>query len=259
MITSSGFERKENRIWFVKGMRYGVPIGAGYLAVSFALGIMIRKQVGFSALAAALTSALAVASAGEYAGFTVIAASAPYVEMVIAMLVINARYLLMSTALSQKFPEKMAFFHRFFVAHFVTDEIFGVASSDLIPEGKLNPFVIYGMGAVAVPCWAIGTGIGVLAGNILPADIAKALSVCLYGMFIAIIIPPAKRNKVIAAFIAIAFLCSYGASVLPYLSALSEGTRIIILTVALSLIAALLFPVKDEEDAASPEKEVTAK
>ena len=235
-------KKNDNKIWFIKGLKMGIPIGLGYFAVSFALGIMAKKS-GLTAFLAAATSALCNASAGEYAGFTVIASDAPYLEMALITLIINARYMLMSTALSQKLDEKMKFFHRFFIAHYITDEIF--AASVTVP-GNLNPFYTYGMAAVAGPSWALGTAFGVMMDSLLPDDIAKALGVCLYGMFLAIIIPPAKKNRVIAGLIILSFALSFAFSIAPIVRTLSEGTRIIILTVALSLLAAIFFPVEDD-------------
>ena len=235
--------KEDNRRWFFRGLRNGVPIGLGYLAVSFALGIAAR-QAGLSAFQATLASLLNNASAGEYAGFTVIASGAPYFEIAVITLIVNARYLLMSTALSQKFSSDTPFYHRLFVAHFITDEIFGAS---VTMPGKLNPFYNYGLAASSLSLWALGTCLGVIMGNVLPARLVTALSVLLYGMFLAIIIPPARESKVVRGLIAAAFAASYAASVLPGISSLTEGNRIIILTVALSLIAAVMFPIPEDD------------
>ena len=238
------YQTKNNRNCFAKGLRDGIPIGLGYLAVSFALGITARKA-GLTAFQATLASLLNNASAGEYAGFTVIASQAPYLEMAIITLVVNARYLLMSAALSQRFSPETPFYHRLFVAHFITDEIFGAS---IIEEGELNPFYNYGLAASSLSLWALGTCLGVLVGNVLPARLVMALGVLLYGMFIAIIIPPAKKSKVVLGLVIASFVFSYASSVLPVISALSEGNRIILLTVVLSLLAAFFFPIEDQEE-----------
>ena len=235
----------DKKTWYVKGLRHGVPIALGYFAVSFALGIQ-AKRVGLSAFQATLFSALCNASAGEYAGFTVMAANAPYIEMVIITLIVNARYMLMSATLSQKIDPGLSLQHRLRMGYCVTDEIFGASAT--VP-GTLNPYYTYGLATSALSFWALGTCMGVILGNIFPAKVSAALSISLYGMFLAIIIPPARKNKVILGFVVIAMLCSYGASILPVIGALSEGTRIILLTLVLSLAAALLFPVPDEDTA----------
>lgn len=234
--------KKETATCFKKGMQHGIPISLGYLAVSFTLGIA-AKNAGMTAFQATITSMLVNASAGQFAGFTLIAAQAGYLEMAVMILVANARYLLMSCSLSQKLSPDTKFFHRLLIGFDVTDEIFGVS---MAYPGKLNPFYTYGVIVVALPGWALGTCLGVLCGNVLPASVVSALSVGLYGMFLAIIIPPARKNKIIAGLVVISMLASFIFSKLPVLSSVSSGIRIIILTVVISGIAAVLFPVKEE-------------
>ena len=233
----------QNRIYFIKGIKNGLPIALGYLAVSFTLGITARNA-GMTAWQATLTSLACNASAGQYAGFTVIAAGGTYLEMAIMELVANLRDLLMSCSLSQKFSPASKLRHRFFVGYAVTDEIFGVAVS---APGLLNPFYNYGMMLLAVPGWALGTFLGVVMGNVLPASVVSALSVGLYGMFLAIIIPPARKSRILAVLIVISMAASYLFSKLALTASISPGIRTIILTVVIAGIAAILFPVREEE------------
>lgn len=226
------------------GMRDGIPIGLGYFAVSFSLGIA-AKNAGLTPFQGFLASLLCNASAGEYAGFTLIAAGATYLELAIVTLIANARYLLMSCAMSQRLDPDMPGFHRPLMAFHITDELFGIA---IARPGCLNPFYSYGAVLVAAPCWAIGTALGAIAGGLLPLRLVSAFSVALYGMFLAVIIPAARQSKVIAGLIALCFAASYGAAHLPVVSRISGGTRTIILTVVLSAAAALLFPKNTEED-----------
>ncbi len=237
-------DREKNKYYYWKGIKVGMPICLGYFAVSFALGISARNA-GMTPGQAALTSMLVNASAGQYAGFLVIAGDAGYLEMIVMELVANARYLLMSCALSQKLGPETGLLHRLLVGFDLTDEIFGVAVS--VPE-KLNPYYNYGMMTVAIPGWALGTLFGVIMGNVLPERVVRALSVALYGMFIAIIVPPARKNKVIGGLILIAMGLSFLFSILPVLSGLSSGVRTIILTVLISGGAAVLFPVEEEKE-----------
>ena len=238
----------ENRIAFKNGLRDGIPIALGYFAVAFSLGIL-AKHSGLSPFQGFLTSALCLASAGEYVGFTLIAAAATFLEIAVATLVTNARYLLMSCALSQRMEPKMPLRHRLGTAFFITDEIFGIT---IARQGFLNPYYTYGAMLVSIPMWAAGTAIGTAAGNILPLSLVSAFSVALYGMFLAVIIPPAHRDRVICLIVAVCFALSFAASKLPYISTVSEGTRTVILTVVISSAAALLFPRKeDKEEAAS--------
>lgn len=231
---------------FREGLRDGIPIALGYLAVSFTLGIAARN-FGIHAVPATIMSLTNFTSAGEFAALGIISMGAPYLELVLSQVIINLRYLLMSCALSQKFSSDTSLFHRFWTGFFITDEIFGISSSR---PGRLNPFYTYGAASIAIPGWALGTCLGVILGTALPARITRALSVALYGMFLAIIIPPAKENKVIAGLVIIAMLCSSLFSYLPFLTGISSGMKVIILTVLLSGAAAVLFPVKEtKEDA----------
>lgn len=236
---------QENATWFRRGVQNGVPIALGYLAVAFTLGIAARNA-GLSAWQGAVASVTTVASAGEFAGFQVIAAGAGYAEMAIMMLVINARYMLMSCSLSQKLAPDTPLIHRLLVGWGVTDEIFGVAS--VVPD-KLNPWYNYGMMAISIPAWTAGTFIGIAVGNILPQQAISALSVGLYGMFLAIIIPPARQNRVIAGLVAVSMAASLAMASLPLLSEISSGMRTIILTILIAGAAAVLFPIEEEQHA----------
>ncbi len=224
-----------------EGVRDGMPIALGYFVVAFTLGIAARNA-GLSPFQGFLASFFNNASAGEYAAFIVIAADRPYLEMALITLVANARYLLMSCVLSQRFSPDASIWHRIFVGFDVTDEIFGISAARPVP---LDPYYNYGAMLVALPGWSVGTAVGIIAGNALPAAVVSALSVALYGMFLAIIIPPARKNRVIGMFVAIAFAASFAASVLPVVSELSGGTRTILLTVILAAVAAAKYP-RDE-------------
>lgn len=226
------------------GMRDGIPIALGYFAVAFTLGIAARNA-GMNAWQGFLASALCTASAGEYAGFVVIAAGAPYLEMAIVTLVTNARYLLMSCALGQRFAPDMPMQHRLLMGFTITDELFGIA---IAQPGAVNPWYSYGAVSLTLPAWAIGTACGVLAGNALPARVVSALSVALYGMFIAIIIPPAKQNRVVAVLVAASFAASFLFRKLPVFSGLTDGSITILLTVVIAAVAAMVFPVADEQE-----------
>lgn len=227
----------------MNGIAAGIPIGLGYFAVSFSLGILAR-HAGLNPLQGFIASFFNLASAGEYALFTSISQLATYLEVIVITFVVNARYLLMSCALSQRFSPETNFLHRFFVAFGITDEIFGVSISQ---KGSLNPWYNYGAMFVAVPLWSLGTALGIVAGNILPHSVVNALSVALYGMFIAIIIPPAKKNKVISCAVFISFALSFLCSVMPFVKEMSSGNRTIILTVLISAILAYFKPIEEEK------------
>lgn len=226
-----------------EGLHDGIPIGLGYFAVAFSLGIICRSS-GFSVFQGFLVSLLNNTSAGEFAAITLIGAGASYMEIALVTFIANARYLLMSCALSQRFAPETAFVHRLGVAFAVTDELFGIA---IARPGMLNPWYYYGAMSLAIPGWATGTALGILAGSELPTRIVSALSVALYGMFLAVIIPPAKQSRVILIVVLLSFLASFIASAWPLLAALSGGTRTILLTVSISALAAWLRPVREEQ------------
>ena len=232
----------DRKKWFAKGLHDGIPIMLGYFAVSIALGISARNA-GMTAPQATLASALIMASAGQYIGFTLIAAGASYLEVMVMEAIANARYLLMSCALSQKLKPELPLRHRLLMGLWITDEIFGLSVS---VEGWLNPYYICGMAAVATPGWALGTLTGVVLGNVLPVRVVSALSVGLFGMFMSIFVPPARKDRVIAALVAVSFAASYAFNTLAWFDSISSGMKIIILTVVISLGAALLFPVEGE-------------
>ena len=232
--------RKES---FAAGLRDGVPIFLGYVAVSFTFGIM-AKQANLSVWEAVLISATNLTSAGQFAGLSLITSCASYLEMAFTQFIINLRYCLMSCALSQKLDPHFPFFHRFFISYGVTDEVFGVSISR---AGKLSPFYSYGVMALAAPGWVLGTFLGIVSGNILPARIVSALSVALYGMFIAIIIPPSRGNKVLSGVVLSSMVLSLIFTKAPVLRQISSGFRIIILTLLIAGVAAYLFPIKEEE------------
>lgn len=234
--------KKNNRLAFSNGIQDGIPIALGYFAVSFTLGIA-AKNAGLTPLQAMFVSFTNNASAGEFAGFTLISAGASYIELAFMILVANARYLLMSCALSQKLAPGTSILHRMLIGYDVTDEIFGICINT---PATLNPFYAYGAMAIAIPGWSLGTYLGVLFGNILPTSVVSALSVGLYGMFIAIIIPPARGSKIVALLVVLSMCASLLFSTVPFLSAIPSGTRIILLTVLLSAIFAILFPHRED-------------
>lgn len=240
------------KTWFARGVRDGMPIAIGYFAVAFALGIK-ATAAGLTPWQSALLSFLNVTSAGEAAGIALLGAGTTYVELAFTQLVINIRYLLMSCSLSQKLSADTGILHRLLVGYGVTDEIFGISAAR---EGYLSPYYSYGAISVAVPGWTLGTLLGAVMGNILPARAVGALGVALYAMFLAIVLPPAGKSRVIAGIVAVSmaasalltWVCKHFA-----LTWFTEGFRIIALTVVISAAAALLVPVKETDNTAKVE------
>ena len=229
---------------YLKGLRDGFPIFLGYFAVSFTFGIAAVGS-GLLPFQAVLISATNFTSAGQFAALSIISGSLSYIELALTQFVINLRYCLMSSSLTQKFKENMPLIHRFLIAFGNTDEVFAVCSSY---NGKLSPVYCYGVISAALPGWVGGTLLGSVSGSFLPERILSAFGIALYGMFIAIILPPARKNRFIAILIFTAMLLSAAFSYLPYLKAVSSGFRIIILTVLLSCLAAFIKPVEESEE-----------
>ena len=243
-----------NSTEFKQGFKDGIPIALGYLAVAFSLGIQARSA-GINAFYATLMSLLNTTSAGQFAGIGIIAVGGSYIEIALSQLVINLRYTLMSCSLSQKIDPKASLITRILMASGVTDEIFGIS----IARNVLNPFYTYGAMSIAVPGWALGTCLGVIMGNILPALLVNALSVALYGMFVAIVVPPAREKKSTALAVIIAMISSFACAKLPFTATLSSGTRVILLTIVISLIFAIIAPVEDTSDNEASANELAKK
>ncbi|MBO5196099.1 MAG: AzlC family ABC transporter permease [Clostridia bacterium] len=232
---------------FRKGLIDGIPIALGYLSVSFSFGILCAKG-GMRILGAILISLTNLTSAGQLAGVGIIFALGSLSEMALAQLVINLRYALMSVSLSQKADDTFNTLRRMIVSFGVTDEIYAVASSQ---KGLINPKYMYGLMLLPIVGWTSGTALGAIAGDILPADIVSALGIALYAMFIAIVLPPATEHKgvLVCALISAAISCIL--AYVPVFSFISGGFAIIICAIFAAVIAAILFPVKDEESEAS--------
>ncbi len=228
---------------FFKGMHHGIPIALGYLSVSFGFGIMAVKA-GLSVPAAAIISITNLTSAGQAAGVSIIAAGGSLLEMALTQLTINIRYALMSISLSQKLDGSFTTPRRLIAAYGITDEIFAVASAQRDP---VSPWYMYGMILVAFLGWTAGTVTGAAAGQILPSAISDAMGIVLYGMFLAIIIPAARKVRSIFFSVAIAAAISV---IFKYLlPGVSGGFSVIISAVVSAAAVAAMFPLRKEEEA----------
>lgn len=232
---------------FRAGLRDGLPIALGYFPVSFTFGMLAISQ-GLPAFQAVLISATNLTSAGQFAGLTVIAAGASLLEMALTQLVINLRYALMSLSLSQKLDSRVTLLQRCIVAFGNTDEIFAVASSK---PGTIGARYLYGLILGPVLGWTGGTLAGAVASGLLPAMVQSALRVAIYGMFIAIVVPPARQFRPVLAVVIIALVLSCGFAWLPVLRQVSAGFAIIFCTVLAAGAGAILFPLEEKEEEAA--------
>ena len=228
---------------FVRGLKHGVPIGLGYLSVSFAFGIQAVAS-GLTPLMAVLVSMTNVTSAGQLAGITLMSQLAPLSEVALTQLTINLRYALMSLSLSQKMGSEMNTLRRMIFSFCNTDEIFAVASSQ---PGKLGHHYLYGLMVAPYIGWSSGTLLGAVAGTLLPLFVRTALGIAIYGMFLAIVIPPSRKASNVRLVVIISAFLSIALRYLPVLKSISSGYAIILCALTASAIGAWLHPAGEEE------------
>ncbi len=228
---------------FKYGVKKGLPIAIGYFPVSFTFGLMAVRD-GLPVSLAVLFSFSNVTSAGQFAGEKIIVAGGAYIEMVLTTFIINLRYMLMSLSLSQKLDDGFNLPKRMITAFGITDEIFTVASL----ESKKVTFP-YMCGLICTPVlgWTLGTFFGAIISNALPALLSSAMGIALYGMFMAIIIPPARKSSKVLTVILMAVLFTCIMKYVPFLGFISSGFRVIIATILAAGIGAFIFPVEDKE------------
>lgn len=227
---------------FLAGVKAGMPVCVGYFSVSFGFGAMAIAQ-GLQVWHAILISATNLTSAGQFAGLTVIAAGAAIIEMILTQLVINSRYALMSLALGPRFGPSVGMGKRLLAAFFNTDEVFALG---MAREGQLTTSYFVGAGTISAVGWISGTAMGAIAGSVLPLSVRAALGVMLYGMFIAIVVPQARKEKPILLSVVLALVFSCLFTWVPGLKEMSAGMAIVICTVAAAAICALVCPVEEE-------------
>lgn len=226
---------------FMQGIKDGVPIGLGYISVSFTFGMMAVSQ-GMPLEVAVLISLSNLTSAGQFSGLALIMAQGSYIELALSQLIINLRYALMSLSLSQKVDRNMTTVERAIVSYGVTDEIFALASSTY---ERVSKKYMYGLIAFPMFCWTLGTFLGGAASTLLPESIRSALSIAIYGMFLAIIIPPAKKFHSVRIVLMISIIMSCAFSLLHDILPISSGFVIIICTIVASGFGAYFFPVEE--------------
>lgn len=219
-----------------RGMAGGLPIALGYAAVSFSLGILMRNA-GLDPVHGLIMSLLNNTSAGEAAALGIIASGGGYIELALSQLVINLRYALMAAALSLHLSSTLSLPRRALVGFDITDEVFALLVSHPRP---VSEFYAYGIALVTIPCWAAGSALGIIFGDILPSSLVSALSVALYAMFVAVVIPPARRQWRILVLVIVSMAASWLVD-----SVMTSGVKTIVLTVAISALAALVWPVEE--------------
>ena len=232
-----------NKKEFKEGIRDGLPICFGYISVSMAFGLTAVKS-GLPIWSAILISLTNLTSAGQFAGANLLLAQSSYIELMITTFIINIRYFLMSLSVSQKVEKEFGLKERLIASFGVTDEVFAVSM-----QRRSELTFPYMLGLILTPIlgWTGGTIIGAVATSLLPASLTDAMGIALYGMFIAIIVPPAREHKSVLIAVVLAIVASYAFTYVPMLSALSGGWAVIIITVVVSALAAWLFPIPEEK------------
>lgn len=232
---------------FVIGLKKGIPIALGYLAVSFSFGVMASQ--GLTPLMAIIISATNLTSSGQYAGVQLMMKSASYIEIILTVLLINIRYSLMSISLSQRLDPNMKIGTKLLIGFGITDEVYAVS---ITSPHKLTTKYMFGVILLPFLGWVIGTTLGAFCSSWFNEDLLKAMGISLYAMFIAIIIPDARRSKPIFVVIIIATALSCAFYYIPYIKEIGLGFKIIISTIIAALIGAIFFPIPVENKEKSP-------
>lgn len=232
---------------FSQGIKDGFPICLGYFSVSMAFGLTAVLS-GLPIWSAIIMSLTNLTSAGQFAGTNILIENGTFIELAITTLIINIRYFLMSLSVSQKIDSNLSLKERLAISFGITDEVFAVSM-----QRKTSLSSAYMAGLIITPVlgWTAGTAVGAVASQFMPKILSNAMGIALYGMFIAIIIPPARENKNITFAIILSIIASLAFTYIPFLSNISPGWCVIIITILVSAIAATIFPIKDktiEED-----------
>ena len=228
---------------FKQGLKDGLPIAIGYFSVSFSFGILALQQ-GLTIFQSVLTSLTNITSAGQFAGLQIIVAGGTILEMILTQFIINLRYALMSLSLFQKLDKKVTLWQRFIMAFANTDEIFAVAMSH---QKSLTMSYMAGLQLLSVLGWTAGTGVGAVASSLLPDSLCSALNLALYGMFVAIVVPVARKARPVMCVVLIAIVLSCIFYYVPLFQSISSGIAVILATVIAASVGAWLFPVPASE------------
>lgn len=227
---------------YTRGLKAGIPIALGYLSVSFTFGI-IAISYGLSWWQALIISMTTVTSAGQFAGIGIMLHPGQYFQMLISQITINIRYSFMSISVGQKADERFTGLSRWILGFMMTDEIFAVATQ----EESVSRSFFAGLATLPYLGWSVGTLLGAILGSILPDRLMSALSLAIYGMFVAIVVPEMKKSRPVLFVVALAMLLSCAFHYMPFLSSISSGITITIIAISAAVVGAILFPVDEEK------------
>lgn len=227
---------------YTRGLKAGIPIALGYLSVSFTFGI-IAISYGLSWWQALIISMTTVTSAGQFAGIGIMLHPGQYFQMLISQITINIRYSFMSISVGQKADERFTGLSRWILGFMMTDEIFAVAAH----EESVSRSFFAGLATLPYLGWSAGTLLGAILGSILPDRLMSALSLAIYGMFVAIVVPEMKKSRPVLIVVVLAMLLSCAFHYIPFLSSISSGITITIVAISAAVVGAILFPVDEEK------------
>lgn len=227
---------------YTRGLKAGIPIALGYLSVSFTFGI-IAISYGLSWWQALIISMTTVTSAGQFAGIGIMLHPGQYFQMLISQITINIRYSFMSISVGQKADERFTGLSRWILGFMMTDEIFAVATQ----EESVSRSFFAGLATLPYLGWSAGTLLGAILGSILPDRLMSALSLAIYGMFVAIVVPEMKKSRPVLIVVVLAMLLSCAFHYIPFLSSISSGITITIVAISAAVVGAILFPVDEEK------------
>ena len=227
---------------YTRGLKAGIPIALGYLSVSFTFGI-IAISYGLSWWQALIISMTTVTSAGQFAGIGIMLHPGQYFQMLISQITINIRYSFMSISVGQKADERFTGLSRWILGFMMTDEIFAVATQEV----SVSRSFFAGLATLPYLGWSVGTLLGAILGSILPDRLMSALSLAIYGMFVAIVVPEMKKSRQVLIVVILAMLLSCAFHYIPFLSSISSGITITIVAISAAVVGAILFPVDEEK------------
>ncbi len=228
---------------YTRGLKAGIPIALGYLSVSFTFGI-IAVSYGLSWWQALIISMTTVTSAGQFAGIGIMMHPGQYFQMLISQITINIRYSFMSISVGQKADERFRGLSRWLLGFMMTDEIFAVATQ----EEKVSRSFFAGLATLPYFGWAVGTLLGAILGSVLPDRLMSALSLAIYGMFVAIVVPEMKKSRPVTIVVILAILLSCAFYYIPFLSKISSGITITIVAIVAAVVGSVLFPIEEDLD-----------
>lgn len=229
---------------FKLGVKRGIPICFGYLSVSFTFGLLAVNG-GLPVWMAVFISFTNLTGAGQFAAVNLMIQGTTYAEIALTTFFINLRYTLMSISLSQKLKTEIPTKQRLLIGYGITDEVFGVAS---LEPGTLSFAYMMGLILISLTGWLSGTLLGGLICSAMPETLSSAMGIAIYGMFIAIVIPPLKKSRPVLYVVLLAIILNLIMYYVPVFHVISTGFRVIITSLIASGIGAYVFPEKEVKE-----------